>query len=119
MNVMRNVLGGAAAALLALGSTPVLAFTHHPATPAEIQQTDQLNAQSLVNAGAVTADATSNATVNDAPATDSTSSSASDSGANANGSTEATTPDSRAGTNVSAAPAKPAPENTDSSNAGH
>jgi len=41
----------AASALLVLaGTTPAAAFTHHPATPEEIRQTDALNAQSLENA---------------------------------------------------------------------
>jgi hypothetical protein len=33
-----------------VSATPALAFTHHPATPQEIQQTDALNAQALANA---------------------------------------------------------------------
>lgn len=41
----------AAGALLALaGTMPATAFTHHPATPEEMRQTDALNAQSLENA---------------------------------------------------------------------
>jgi hypothetical protein len=42
-------LGGAAAVALAMLS-PAQAFTFHPATPAEIKQTDDLNAQALANA---------------------------------------------------------------------
>ena len=46
----------AASALLVLaGTTPAAAFTHHPATPEEIRQTDALNAQSLENARGATA----------------------------------------------------------------
>ncbi|HWD27529.1 MAG TPA: hypothetical protein VG387_10215 [Rhizomicrobium sp.] len=42
-------LGGAAAVALAMLS-PAQAFTFHPATPAEIKQTDDLNAQALATA---------------------------------------------------------------------
>jgi hypothetical protein len=45
-------LAGAAAAALLVAGTPALAFTHHPATPAEIQATDDLNAKSLADARA-------------------------------------------------------------------
>lgn len=41
----------AAAALLVTGA-PASAFTHHPATPAEIQATDDLNAKALADARA-------------------------------------------------------------------
>jgi hypothetical protein len=41
----------AAGVLLALaGTMPAAAFTHHPATPEEMRQTDALNAQALENA---------------------------------------------------------------------
>jgi hypothetical protein len=43
-------LGGAALAGLIAVSAPAIAYTHHPATPAERKQTDDLNAQSLANA---------------------------------------------------------------------
>ena len=43
-------LGGAAIVGLALASVPASAYTHHPATPAENAQTDQLNAQALQQA---------------------------------------------------------------------
>ena len=40
-----------ASAVLSLAFAPsAMAFTHHPATPEEMRQTDALNAQSLVNA---------------------------------------------------------------------
>ncbi|MBV9992295.1 MAG: hypothetical protein JOZ72_13505 [Alphaproteobacteria bacterium] len=42
-------LGGAAIVGLAL-ATPAIAFTHHPSTPAEDKQTDDLNAQQLAKA---------------------------------------------------------------------
>jgi hypothetical protein len=43
-------LGGAAMVGLALAGVPANAYTHHPATPAEMAQTDQLNAQALQQA---------------------------------------------------------------------
>jgi len=43
-------LGGAAIVGLALAGVPASAYTHHPATPAENAQTDQLNAQALQQA---------------------------------------------------------------------
>jgi hypothetical protein len=45
-------LGGAAAVALTslLAIAPASAFTFHPATPAEMKQTDDLNAQALQNA---------------------------------------------------------------------
>jgi hypothetical protein len=43
-------LGGAAIVGLALAGLPAAAYTHHPATPAENAQTDQLNAQALQQA---------------------------------------------------------------------
>ena len=49
----RNIaLTGAAALAFAslMSVAPASAFTHHPATPEEIQQTDALNAQALANA---------------------------------------------------------------------
>jgi hypothetical protein len=52
-NLMRTrlfVLSTALATLCASGALPAQAFTHHPATPEEIQQTDALNAQALANA---------------------------------------------------------------------
>jgi len=46
----------AAGLLLGLaGAMPAAAFTHHPATPEEMRQTDALNAQSLENARGTTA----------------------------------------------------------------
>lgn len=50
---LRNttLLTVAAGTFIALaGTAPVLAFTHHPATPEEMRQTEALNEQSLVNA---------------------------------------------------------------------
>jgi hypothetical protein len=44
------VLSSAVAAFCASGALPAQAFTHHPATPEEIQQTAALNTQSLANA---------------------------------------------------------------------
>jgi hypothetical protein len=49
MTLKSYALGGAAAAVLMMMS-PASAFTFHPATPAEIKQTDDLNAQALANA---------------------------------------------------------------------
>lgn len=43
-------LGGAAIVGLALAGAPASAYTHHPATPAEMAQTDQLNQQALQQA---------------------------------------------------------------------
>jgi hypothetical protein len=42
--------GVAVVALAGIAATPALAFTHHPSTPAEQQQTDDLNARSLTAA---------------------------------------------------------------------
>jgi hypothetical protein len=50
---LRNIASGGVAAVAVaglLGIAPAAAFTHHPATPAEIKQTDDLNAQSLAAA---------------------------------------------------------------------
>jgi hypothetical protein len=49
MTFKSYALGGAAAVALAMLS-PAYAFTFHPATPAEIKQTDDLNAQALATA---------------------------------------------------------------------
>jgi len=49
MKLKSLVLGGAAIVGLAL-ATPAVAFTHHPSTPAERKQTDDLNAQQLAKA---------------------------------------------------------------------
>jgi hypothetical protein len=43
-------LGGAAIVGLALAGVPASAYTHHPSTPAEQKQTDDLNAQALSQA---------------------------------------------------------------------
>ncbi|HWA90954.1 MAG TPA: hypothetical protein VG889_13015 [Rhizomicrobium sp.] len=43
-------LGGAAIVGLAVATLPAAAYTHHPSTPAERKQTDDLNAQSLQQA---------------------------------------------------------------------
>ncbi len=52
MKIRTIALTGAAAVAFAslLSVAPAAAFTHHPATPEEIQQTDALNAQALANA---------------------------------------------------------------------
>ena len=50
MKLKSFALGGAAIVGLALAGAPANAYTHHPATPAEMAQTDQLNAQSLQQA---------------------------------------------------------------------
>jgi len=57
-------LAGAAAAALLVTGAPALAFTHHPATPAEIQATDDLNAKSLADARAAAAGSQPTASVN-------------------------------------------------------
>jgi hypothetical protein len=46
MNLKKIMLGGVAIAGL-IGATPAMAFTHHPGTPAEHQQTEDLNQQQL------------------------------------------------------------------------
>jgi hypothetical protein len=51
MTFKSYALGGAAAIAIAMLS-PAYAFTFHPATPAEIKQTDDLNAQALASARA-------------------------------------------------------------------
>ncbi len=63
-------LGGAAIVGLALAGVPADAYTHHPSTPAERAQTDDLNAQALAQAQgqpaqqtASTASATTESTV--------------------------------------------------------
>ncbi|HXC56468.1 MAG TPA: hypothetical protein VNU97_14315 [Rhizomicrobium sp.] len=50
MKIATFAFGGAVALASLLGTTSAFAFTHHPATPEEIQQTDALNAQALANA---------------------------------------------------------------------
>ena len=50
MKIVKFALGGGAAVALTFAMSPAFAFTYHPATPAEIQQTDQLNAQALQRA---------------------------------------------------------------------
>ncbi|HEX4862120.1 MAG TPA: hypothetical protein VFV07_12850, partial [Rhizomicrobium sp.] len=50
MTLKSFALGGAAIVGLALAGVPAIAYTHHPATPAEMAQTDQLNAQALQQA---------------------------------------------------------------------
>ncbi|MGZ4987695.1 MAG: hypothetical protein ACXWBP_06630 [Limisphaerales bacterium] len=55
MTIRYLVLSTAIATICASATPPAQAFTHHPATPEEIQQTDALNSQSLANAqGAAT-----------------------------------------------------------------
>ena len=50
MLVKYSTLAAASALLALVGTMPAAAFTHHPATPEEMRQTDALNAQSLENA---------------------------------------------------------------------
>jgi hypothetical protein len=57
MKLTKIMLGGVAIAGL-MGAAPALAFTHHPGTPAEHQQTDDLNAQQLQQAQSGTPPAT-------------------------------------------------------------
>ncbi len=59
MKLKSFALGGAAIVGLALAGVPASAYTHHPATPAEMAQTDQLNAQSLQQAQSTDQTATS------------------------------------------------------------
>lgn len=62
---LRNkaLLAVAAGAFLSLTSTaPATAFTHHPATPEEMRQTNALNEQSLANARGGATDQTAAAT---------------------------------------------------------
>ena len=99
MTIKTLAAGGAAAVAFAslLSAAPALAFTRHPATPEEIQQTDALNAQSLANArmganaNAPTASTNVNATTNSS--TDLTAPKAPDAGVSTTtGGTSATTP---------------------------
>jgi len=104
MNIRTFAYGGAAAVAMTslLGIAPAFAFTHHPATPEEIRQTEQLNAQSLANAQAASAAAAS---------TGSTVNGSTTSGNNLNGgSTNANAPNPGNG----ATPAQPAPDKPDS-----
>ncbi|MEI9990160.1 MAG: hypothetical protein WDM86_08985 [Rhizomicrobium sp.] len=50
MTIQKFASGSAAVFALVTLAAPAFAFTHHPATPAENAQTDQLNAQALANA---------------------------------------------------------------------
>jgi hypothetical protein len=51
MKLKSMILGGVAVAgLMGVSLVPAMAFTHHPGTPAEHQQTDDLNAQQLQQA---------------------------------------------------------------------
>jgi hypothetical protein len=51
MKLKSMILGGVAVAgLMGASLVPAMAFTHHPGTPAEHQQTDDLNAQQLQQA---------------------------------------------------------------------
>jgi len=50
MTIRKIALGGAIALTSLVTFSPAFAFTHHPATPAEIKQTDDLNAQALTQA---------------------------------------------------------------------
>ena len=52
--VKYSTLVAASALLVLAGTMPAAAFTHHPATPEEIRQTDALNAQALENARGTT-----------------------------------------------------------------
>jgi len=75
MELKTRILGGAAVAGLvsALTLTPAMAFTHHPGTPAEHAQTEDLNAQALQQAQSGTpATAAATATTTAAPVTDQT-----------------------------------------------
>lgn len=77
MKLKTLVLGGAAVAGLmgASALTPAMAFTHHPGTPAEHQQTEDLNAQQLQQAQSVTPSANTTAATTPtgaAPGTDQT-----------------------------------------------
>jgi hypothetical protein len=62
MKLKSLALGGAAIVGLALAGAPAGAYTHHPATPAENAQTDQLNAQALQQAQSRDSAAASSAT---------------------------------------------------------
>jgi hypothetical protein len=55
MKLKTMILGGVAAAgLMGASLVPAMAYTHHPGTPAEHQQTDDLNAQQLQQAQSTT-----------------------------------------------------------------
>lgn len=72
MKLAKIMLGGVAIAGL-MGAAPALAFTHHPGTPAEHQQTEDLNAQQLQQAQAATLSSAATAATTDtgaAPSTD-------------------------------------------------
>jgi hypothetical protein len=63
MTLTKFALGSAAAVVLTglLSAAPAAAFTFHPATPQEIKQTDDLNAQALAAARSGTTPAGFNA----------------------------------------------------------
>ncbi|HTT97850.1 MAG TPA: hypothetical protein VMF58_07350 [Rhizomicrobium sp.] len=71
MKLKTSILGGAAVAGLvsALSLTPAMAFTHHPGTPAEHAQTEDLNQQQLQQAQSGT---TTTASATTTPTTDQT-----------------------------------------------
>ena len=50
MLIKCSTIAGAGVLLALAGTMPAAAFTHHPATPEEMRQTDALNAQALENA---------------------------------------------------------------------
>lgn len=68
MIIRHLVLSATIAGICASGTLPAHAFTHHPATPEEMQQTDALNAQSLANAQSAAADRVSSTVAKPSPA---------------------------------------------------
>jgi hypothetical protein len=74
MKLKSMILGGVAVAgLMGASLVPAMAFTHHPGTPAEHQQTDDLNAQQLQQAQSTPASSTQ---TNASPSSDQTAMSA-------------------------------------------
>ncbi len=111
MKIHTLAFGGAVALASMLGTTSAFAFTHHPATPEEIQQTDALNAQALANAHGTSTNTTLSGSAT-APAV----SANTDTNANGDATTNGTTANGAANGSVptpdTTAPAQPAPSTT-------
>jgi hypothetical protein len=110
MTIRKFAFGGAVALASLFAVSPVLAFTHHPATPAEIKQTDELNAQSLVQAKGAEG-TTMNASSGTVSGGMNTGASMNVGGVDENGQANVTTPK-----NDKTRPAKTNPDNSDHPN---
>ncbi len=113
MNMRKFAMAGAAAIAFAglLTATPTMAFTHHPATPDEIQQTDALNAQALSNAQMGSKPNQPSASTTPAAVTPSPDATAP--AATPTPDTDATTPDTAMPATGTTATPRPAPPSTD------